>query len=202
MTWSCYKCLIYWKSAPFSVTYDPCKMQIFHRKKQVKAYIRTGFPLAENKNKVFYLVFHPIQGTGGWPFQKTKKSLLDYLKAIWETCYWQIAGECPGPPEASRAHHCLHGAIKGPPQLVSRSQGSETKANFFLFSPSTLGWFVTSSGGFVFGRNSFTNRNYKQTQHGLHNKNVGHHEQWWGRREIGTQSGAAGFIKPGCFLHG
>lgn len=61
------------------------------------------------------------------------------------------------------------------------------------------GWFVTSSGGFVFGRNSFTNRNGKRSQHSR-SKNAGTSGRRCGRREIGTQSVAAGFIKPGCFL--
>lgn len=130
-------------------------------------------------------------GGGIWPFHwgvGGARSLIDHLQAIWETYYWQIVGECPGSPEASRAQHCLHGAIKGPPQLVSRSQGSETKGKFLppCPCPPTSSWFVASSGTFVLGRNSFTNRNYERTHHG-HNKNAGSKVTVWKSRNWKSQ---------------
>lgn len=166
-------------------------MQIFHRKEKD---IRAGFPLAVKQEWSILPCFYPIQGTRGLasPPLPSKQSLLDYLKAIWETCYWQIAGECPGPPEARRAHHCLHGAIKGPPQLVSRSQDSETKpyVRVDLWHHLVALFLEEILSQIEMG---------KRTQHGR-SKNAGTSGRRCGRREIGTQSVAAGFIKPGCFL--
>lgn len=143
-----------------------------------------------------FTLFLPNTGdkrAGSFPLPP-EQSLLDYLKAIWETCYWQIAGECPGPPEARRAHHCLHGAIKGPPQLVSRSQGSETKPYVrvdlwhhlvALFLEEILSQIETAN---------------ESSTASVKTQALAGDGRRCGRWEIGTQSGAAGFIKPGCFL--